>query len=210
MIRARYIGHGDGPRDLLALARRAIFDARGEAAKLVAAARSRAARRLQAARHRARTEGFAEGRIAGAAELRALLHLDQRYEDVVLAAERDCLELALTIAAEIIGHDLAPSTDLLADRVRLAILNLNARRLTAVRVHPAAVGPLTTLLGQHHPSLNVVADPLIDIGNAVIDTGAGIVELQWQRTLEHLGHRLREELTRSARTETQVRDVTSC
>jgi len=210
MIRARYIGHGDGPRDLLALARQAILGARGETAKLVSAARSRAARRLKAARQRARAEGFAEGRIAGAAELRALLRLDERYEAVVLGAERDCLELALTIAAEIIGHDLAPSTHLLADRVRLAILNLNARRVSAVRVHPAAVAPLTTLLGQHHPCLNVVADPLIDIGNAVIDTGAGVVELQWQRTLEQLGHRLREELIRCARTESQGWDVTTC
>lgn len=189
IITTKLIAPHMAARDMLAIARDTLHEAQSKALQLLAATRKELASNAWRMRKRARRVGFSAGRKVGQAELQKFLDFESVYARTIHAAERDCVELSVALASEIIGQDLAPNTDLLLERIKRAIGSLLEQRIIRISVNPSAVSDVT--FGMHGiRGLEVVGDDLIATGNAVIDTASGRLELDWRAHLESLRQRL--------------------
>ena len=144
-----------------------VFDAQGEARRLLDEAR----RDADALREAARREGFAAGRqeaLARITEDAVRLGVDRARS--AAAAEGELRRLAVRIAEKILARQLTLTPEAVTDVVRQALGAVRARRVT-VRVHPDDL-PLT----QEITGAAFVADPLIERGGCIVDTGHGTVD----------------------------------
>lgn len=151
-----------------------LADARAEAAALLRDAASEAAlRREEAAR-----EGQAEGLAQAAA---VLLAAEARRDMRLAAAEADAVELALEVARRLLGRALAEDAAAVRAAAEGALRAVRGRRRATLRLHPRAAealegeaGPLGAVAGL--PAVELVADPALDPGDAVVETEAGAVD----------------------------------
>lgn len=164
-------------------------EARHHAERRITTNRTILARRLWKLRAQARRVGFTAGHRAGRDALDAVIERMTRYSEIVRAARKDCLDLSVAIAAEIMEVDLVPNTDLLAQRIERAIKELLESRTPCIHVAPADVETLSLSL-RAAPSTAIVPDPSLTMGDAIIETTAGQVRLVWREHLEHIRERL--------------------
>ena len=156
-----------------------IYDAEVEARRLVEEARLEADR----VRETARREGFLAGREEGLAEITAgVLGVALERARSAAAAEADLRRLAVRIAERLLGHQLAVAPEMVADIVRAALAAARSRAGVTLRVHPEDLPlvdrerpRLAAVLRQGAP-LALVADPLVERGGCVVDTGRGVVD----------------------------------
>ncbi len=188
------------PHDLNSLARENLTSVRNRCRNLISRVRSRAADHAKKLYAKARASGFEEGRRAGKAELEKLLDLDRAYTKTCRDAERDCLELSVSIASEIVAQDLAPNEDLLAARIARATSELLDKRRLTIEVRPEALQGVAEALERLSASgqsssgspFQMQGDPTLPIGMARLSTASGVLMLDWQRHLEVIRERLVE------------------
>ncbi len=166
-----------------------VAQAKHAAERRIAKTRSLLARRLWRLRAQARQVGFAAGQRAGRAAVDAIIERITHYSEIVHSARKDCLDLSVAIAAEIMEADLVPNTALLAQRIERAMSDLLDRRTPRIRVAPAEVEMLRISLRVSPPTA-IVPDSSLGAGDAIIETTAGQIRLVWR---EHLA-RMREQL----------------
>jgi flagellar biosynthesis/type III secretory pathway protein FliH len=161
-----------------------------------AAKRHALAHAAQRTRARARRAGHTAGYRAGLRAGEALADLEQRYAATVRSAQRDCLELCVSIAAEIVATDLAPETEILGRRIAHELNRLIDQRRITVRVGPHDHGALSAALATRAPAraFTLEADPHLNSGDAIIETPAGSVRLVWREQLALIRERLLEHI----------------
>jgi flagellar assembly protein FliH len=159
-----------------------LADARAE----VAALRRDAERELVRLREEATSGGHAEGLARAAA---ALLAAEARRDGWLAAAEAEVAELALEVARRLLGRELASDPAAVRAGAACAVGAARGRRRATLRLHPAAAaalrgeeGPLAALGGL--PSLQLVSDPGLAPGDAVVETEGGAVDARLEVRLE--------------------------
>ncbi|MFM7537320.1 MAG: FliH/SctL family protein [Acidimicrobiales bacterium] len=155
-------------------------------------------------REAAYEEGFAQGLQEGVAagwaqaERRLAEELDRRRAEAAtvvakltaateraVAADRlrlheladDLLDTALTLAEDVLGHDVhwSPSAGQDALRRALAVLGDDVASFVA-RLHPDDLDSLGGIAGPAGASLEVVADPSVGRGGCIVEAGAARVD----------------------------------
>lgn len=161
-----------------------------------AAQRQALATAARRCRSRARRVGLAAGRRAGRHEIEILTDLEHRYATTVRDAQRDCLELSVAIAAEIIAADLAPESDILGRRIAIELEQLLDRRPVSIRVGPHDTTAVLAALEQRAPgrTIKIEPDPSLAAGDAIIETPAGSLRLVWREQLATIRERLMSRL----------------
>ncbi|MFM1848538.1 MAG: Flagellar assembly protein FliH [Pseudomonadota bacterium] len=195
MVKTRYRGlkreHTLGMRLTTAWKHERERTERGE----IRATRRKLAQRIRRLRCQARQRGYEAGRQAGESDLKAILSHYQAYSDTVHAAHRDCLEIAVAIAAEIVEADLVPNHLLLTRRIDRALRKLTRDRIVRILTAPAETDALRRYLelSLEGWSIEIAADSSIDLGDAALETPAGRIHFDWREQLATIrNHYLRE------------------
>lgn len=142
----------------------------------------------------AETARAAEHAAALATLERAAARLQQQSLEVARLVEDASLTLARELTTALVGHELATAADPAADTVRRVLAVLPGGTLpVTLRVPPAVAALLTPHdapeLAEH--AVQVVADPALGAGDAVVETDAQVVDLRVTAALE----RVREVLS---------------
>jgi flagellar biosynthesis/type III secretory pathway protein FliH len=175
---------------------KAVLDARGEAAALLARARAEAETmraEVSAAREAARREGLEAGRAEGVAEAAVTLAA-ARTEAARLTegAAPVAITLATKMAEKIVGRAVALSPETMADIAGEALAACRPGAGTVrVRVHPddlPAVEARREALATRAPAaaLELVADETVGRSGCVIETPQGRVDARLETQLAAL------------------------
>lgn len=151
-----------------------------ESARLVAEEADRR-RTAEEARREAEHRAVVAALEAATAELHGVLAAAcTRVED-------RASELALELTRELVGHELAVSDAPGEHVVRRALTLLPDRGVARLRLHPDVAATVTGL----PTTVTVVADPVLGLGDALVETDEHVVDLRIGSALD----RLREVLT---------------
>lgn len=179
----------------------AVWDADRRVREMVAAAEAEARRivaEAEDARSRLHAEAVAAGRAEGAARAAALVaSAAAERERLVAAAGPELARLAVDIARKVLGRELALDPGAVVEIAAQAIAAARDRRELILRVNPedaaavrAAEGRLAGLALA--APLEIVEDPRVDRGGAVLDTEAGRVDARVETQLAELSRALEE------------------
>jgi type III secretion system HrpE/YscL family protein len=164
----------------------AVFDAHGEAERILADARAEATD----LRERARAEGLATGRAEADAELGArMAALAVEAARARAAAADDLKRLAVHIAEKILGHALAVDQGLCADVCAQALATAAEQRRITLRVHPddlaivEAARPRFRGLLARADDFELRADAALSRGGCIIETELGRVDARLETQL---------------------------
>lgn len=178
----------------------AVFEARAEAARIVASARTDAEAIVASARSAA--EGAARdaadaGRIAGRAEAAAALAEALAIRDRALAdAEREVARVALAAAERLVGEALALAPERIASIVGDELARARRAREVTVRVHPddaphvESLRALITARAGRPGTFSVRADPAVTRGGCLVETDLGTIDARLETKIEALARAL--------------------
>ena len=144
-----------------------------------------------AADHARREEVRATEHAAAVAALtRAAAALTAVTEQVATRIGEQATDLAFEVTRTLVGHELAATEDPGAAVVARVIAVLPTGDVATVRVHPrTAASPAAAELAEH--GVRLVADPTLDVHDAVVETDTAAVDLRVSEALD----RLREVLS---------------
>jgi type III secretion protein L len=172
------------------------FEARGTAKGIIAEAEAKAAA-IKAEAEKHRDEVFAKATEEAKAEVNAklteeLARARMQAGQILASAEKDILELALTVATKIIGRDLERDRDVLLEIVANAITQARMAKAMIVRVNPKDAATLREkraklmeLVGRQ-VDLAVRDDADVEVGGCVIQTEFGTIDGQLKTQYEML------------------------
>ena len=177
---------------------------------------AQANREAQEIREQARAEGFEQGRAAGleagreeiAASARALDEAARGVievrEQTVEAVERDAVELGLQVAGKILPAALLAQPDVVAYAVQGALRRVSGQRTLSVLVSPEDLETVRAALGeQQQPGASepfeLLGDPQVRRGGAIVRTTAGEVDAQISTQLERAAEVAFAELANGTR-----------
>jgi len=139
-------------------------------------------RDLEALEQQAREEGYAAGHAEGMAAARDLMNSRMAKLDALLESaarplhamdelvELELARLAMTVARQVLSHELRISPDLVVEAVRQAVLSLPAASGNLrVRLHAEDLALLRTL-GVAEENWQLVADPALQRGDCMLET----------------------------------------
>lgn len=166
---------------------------------------ARAEAEIAAQREQIRSEALAQARAELQGEFEALVDASfQRFnmvvnaaraeqEKIARAAERDLIELAIAIAADVIGE--APPEETVERRVRLGLSLLAASEVLTILVHPDDVALVTPWIERWREAegvqAEIVPDRSVERGGCEIVSRSGIYDLGPQARLEMIADALR-------------------
>ena len=197
MVVARYIGSPGKERDCLAATQQYLAQERAKHVALIRDLRHRSAKRVKRTWQRARERGFACGKQEALEEFgRTLDAVEALFRKTVLAAEKDILDLVVTIAESVIGSELKVQSETLAKRISREIATLSKRSEIRILVHPHDLEVTREQLNVLIPGLEIKLSTASEIerGDAVILTPAGTLTLSVTKHLDGI----RKELLSSA------------
>jgi len=178
----------------------AVFDARAEAERIVAAAHGEAAAIVDAARagaERAVDEARTAGRDAGRAEAAASLAEALAIRDRALAgSEQEVARVALAAAERLVGDALALDPARIANIVGDGLARARRARDVIVRVHPEdapQVELLRTAIATRAgrpASFSVRPDAEITRGGCLVETDLGMIDARLETKLDALARAL--------------------
>lgn len=172
------------------------FDAHKRARMIVVEAERRA-EELKAEALRFKDEVFAKAREEAKADVQAwaaeeLARAKVQAGQLLANAERDALELALKMAAKIIGRDLERDPALVAEVAATAMEAARSAKAMVLRVHPddgrllrEKRPRLMELIGRS-VDLAIRDDPDVERGGCVIQTEFGVIDGQIRTQFEML------------------------
>jgi len=157
---------------------------------------------IERARHEAKAEGYAQGAAAARAEyVPALASALSALESAAAAladheqalterAAQEAADLAVLIAARIIGDEIAVNPDRVQQMIRAALVDAGDTPLRII-IHPddrqAAVEATGSWLGA---APEVVTSPDVDPGGCIVETASGDLDARIPIRLESLRHAL--------------------
>lgn len=172
------------------------FDARGTAKAIITEAEAKAAA-IVAEAEKKRDEVFAKATDDAKAEVNAkfseeLARARMQAGQMIAGAEKEILELALTVATKIIGRDLERDRDVLLEIVANAITQARMAKAMIVRVNPKDAqtlrekrAKLMELVGRQI-DLAVRDDSDVEPGGCIIQTEFGTIDGQLKTQYEML------------------------
>jgi len=150
-------------------------------------------------------DGVRRGREEAAAEVKPMLErlarsasdLSALRDRVRRQAERDLVKLALAIAKRVMHRELAIDPDAMQGIVRAALDRLQNRDVDRLRVHPNHVGSIRTCLEEagRAPAIEVIADPSLNVGDAVFETSLGELDASVDSQLREIERGFADKLT---------------
>jgi len=176
-----------------------------------------AAAEADSLRERAAAEGYAAGQAAGheqgLAEVvdaahalsDAIASLRELQREVAEAVERDAIDLALTLAAKILGGALEVRPELIADSVQGALRRLGDRRRVTVFVNPDDLELVGNALGSDPANaggverLELLGEERVARGGAIVRAEEGEVDASVQTQLERAREVVVAELSGAGR-----------
>jgi flagellar biosynthesis/type III secretory pathway protein FliH len=192
-----------------------------EAADIVARAHERAGeiveqatRDATAIQHEAyregRESGYRDGVTEARAELADALALVQRVGQEVRAvrdrvlwnAEREVIELVITVAQTVIGRQVELEPALVLDTVERALARAGAQNVVRIRVHPNDRDTVAVAMAEQHGDavpFQVLSDHAVSVGGCVVDTEAGEVDARLDVQLAEVARVLRETVPEPSR-----------
>lgn len=203
---SRIIRGGPRPADIVprtptsAIVPGAVFDARAEASRIVAAGHAEAAAIIDAARAGAESavrDASDAGRMAGRAEVAAALAEALAIRDRALAdAEREVARVALAAAERLVGEALTIAPERIASIVGDGLARARRARDVTVRVHPDDAPHVESLRATiaaragRPASFSVRVDAEITRGGCLIETDLGTIDARLETKLEALARAL--------------------
>jgi flagellar biosynthesis/type III secretory pathway protein FliH len=203
-IQAIYRGNIAQCQDILAQARRVQKASEDAATTSLCATRKSAAAHIRSLRQRARAAGFKAGASAAQADMFAkILELNEKYKRNLRQANRDCLEIALGIAKQIIGDEISEKSGLLAKRIEQAIEGLALRSKITVAINSkdsAREAYSLEALKQKYLFDCIVKETIIE-GAFVIKSSEGSVTIDWRDHFDSIEQALRTTLAHLVKSE---------
>lgn len=168
-----------------------------------------AEQRVQQTREAGLREGEAAGRTQAMAQIQPVLDkMAQSIRDVSELrprlrheAETDVVKLALAIAKKILHRELSADPEALGALIRMAMEKIRTHELVRVRVHPqhhAAVQQVAARVTMG-AQIEVLADPRLALGGAVIETTRGEFDASVDTQLREIEMGLTDRLAHGAR-----------
>ena len=191
-IHARYAGNAENAgllRDMRAIRE----EARRQALLFTAGFRRRLDHHTRARRERAHRRGFEDGYREGLTEAqRTHLQSQHVFQDAWEKARKECVELAIALAREVIGHEAVLPHGYLPEKLSELLGTGVSAPVTFVEVSPDRVEEIGAEMKSRFEGrpIEVRADPSMDPGNARVVTASGSVELRWEDHLQLLVQQL--------------------
>lgn len=111
-------------------------------------------------------------------------------EEVAAQIAEQAADLAFEVIGTLLGHELAAASDPGPGVVARVLAVLPKDPMTTVRLHPATAGSAAAVQLDAH-GVDVVADPSLDLHDAVVETETTAIDLRISQALD----RLREALS---------------
>ncbi len=162
-----------------------LVEQRAKEAHQKGAADARAAAESQAA---ARVQAEIERLAQSAAQL-AALRPKLRAE-----AEADLVHLAIAVARRILNRELASDPQAITALVDAALAKLRAQEPCRIRVHPDHKAALAAGLASAGARIEVVGDPALSRGDAILETARGDLDASAETQLAEIERGLTDRL----------------
>jgi flagellar assembly protein FliH len=140
--------------------------------------------------------GYGEGQVVARAEGARLVELTRKLDDAMTQFDRqmarDLLELALTVARQVIRQALAVKPELLLEVVRETLSQMPHVHVT-IQLHPEDASLVRSYLGDQlsHAGHRIHEDPRMARGDCLLESGGSLLDAtlatRWRRTVENLG-----------------------
>jgi flagellar biosynthesis/type III secretory pathway protein FliH len=133
----------------------------------------------------ARADAERAARAAVAAEAEVTLHrylgtikaLDRAVQQVARPPVNEVVELAMIVAQEIIGRELASDRSRVATAIEDALSQAGDEHQGAVvRVNPEDLAYVHANHGERFPGVELIADPRLQSGGCVVETSRAVVD----------------------------------
>ncbi len=161
---------------------RRAAEERAREAETQAAERRRDEEARREAEHQAALDGLARSAHA----------LRQALETTCAQVEGQAVDVAVTLAEELVGHELSIAEHPGLDAVRRALALLPGEPVVRIRVCPADAADLVTMaeIDEVAGGATVVADPTLRRGDALVETAEGVLDAR----ISDAARRVREVL----------------
>lgn len=125
-----------------------------------------------------------------------LIELELNYQRLIAAANRDCLQLSLSIAQQVIECELKLNHESLLSRIKQVLANMLDQRQLKIFINPSDQPALQKYLQDNFSEMNwqVIALDEIGSGNARLEMASGTLELSWQEDLNLIATKLKQKL----------------
>lgn len=183
-----------------------VYDAKQQAQAIIEEAQKKAAAIVHAGqteRERIRDEARQQGRQEGLAQVSEhILRAKMQAREVVEAAQKDILSLAVQVAEKIIGHHITNEPEIVVDICATAVETLRTVRHMVLRVNPADAAVLRNNTKRFMEALgrsvevSIKEDPEVESGGCVVQTEFGTLDAQLKTQFEMLRNLLLEESSR--------------
>lgn len=196
MIRARFIPDTVSPvGELLHAARQLLSRSALQAEELIRGTRAKLAVDGWTLRQRLHRRGVRilsreRARLQAASNLEA----ERQLQRAIANAHRDCLEVALTVAKEVVGELLATDAERIAARVKRGLERLSQGRVLSIEVLSGGESALQAAL--ENMGAPIPVHPTTDLAPGVVRlrTVHGPVEMPWEEEFAEMANRLRSVL----------------
>ena len=127
-------------------------------------------------------------------EVRAAVEIAraQGYEEGLIASKRDCLEIALKVASEVIGAEVASRPETLGLRIERYLSQHHLREGQKLKVNPEQVEIIAAQ--EIVSSEQIVGSEAVEPSSAVLQDSQSTVSLEWRDHLESVASQLRARL----------------
>ncbi len=197
MINAIYHGHQNSGGNLLCHAISLLKEACHQSTERLKEQRHRTANQVIKVKKKAFQLGYKRGKAQAISEhCQLLLDRHLSYQKVIQQANRECLDLALTIAEEIIATQINSNSGLVAIRITKLLESLLDKNGIKIKVNCADYQEVNKTLHdlELQRQIKIEGVKCIEIGNAIIETVSGKIELDWRKHLEQLKQQLQSRL----------------
>ncbi len=147
--------------------------------------RSLLAAKLISKKKLAHKSGYLSGlRKAETQTTQYLTKATELYEQSLVKANKDCLELAIKIAAEILQIETISNTDSLAGKIKIGIDKLLNVENLCIKVNQTHIEEMKVIFSNYPKKITITAEGSLEAGNAIIETENGQINLNWKTQLE--------------------------
>ncbi len=113
------------------------------------------------------------------------------YNEGLLTAKSECAALAIKIAEEILQAKVKDST-FLTKRIESQIETLLSTHALTIIVNTKSSKELIEKLRERYPSAKIKTSPFLSVGNAIVSTLNGEIELSWEQHLDSIRQSIME------------------
>lgn len=170
-----------------------------QAQEIIAQAEQQADSIRREAKEKGRGDGLSQGKAEAQKELDSVLNnfrqtlhqLGELQKKVLKESEGEIVDLALEIARKIIGVEMALDSGTVAKVIRTALAKVGAGQQVSVRVSQEDFAYLRKSPPDFLSEVELVADPNVERGGAIIDTPVGSLDAQIKEQLVEIEKNLK-------------------